>query len=55
MTRCSGQGDRPDASFIGEVDWKVTVLPVFTATWSLTTLQRTLRQAPDGLPQVSTG
>ena len=25
-----------------------------TATWSLTTLQRTLRQAPDGLPQVST-
>ena len=25
-----------------------------TATWSLTTLQRALRQAPDGLPQVST-
>lgn len=25
-----------------------------TATWSLSTLQRTLRQAPDGLPQVST-
>ncbi|HWE61993.1 MAG TPA: helix-turn-helix domain-containing protein [Chloroflexota bacterium] len=25
-----------------------------TATWSLTTLQRTLRRAPDGLPQVST-
>jgi transposase len=25
-----------------------------TATWSLTTLRRTLRQAPDGLPQVST-
>ncbi|HEY6407113.1 MAG TPA: helix-turn-helix domain-containing protein, partial [Ktedonobacteraceae bacterium] len=25
-----------------------------TATWSLTTLQRTLREAPDGLPQVST-
>jgi transposase len=25
-----------------------------TATWSLTTLQRTLRDAPDGLPQVST-
>jgi hypothetical protein len=25
-----------------------------TATWSLTTLQRTLRQAADGLPQVST-
>lgn len=25
-----------------------------TATWSLTTLQRVLRQAPDGLPQVST-
>lgn len=25
-----------------------------TATWSLTTLQRTLRQAPDGLPSVST-
>jgi transposase len=25
-----------------------------TATWSLTTLQHTLRQAPDGLPQVST-
>jgi hypothetical protein len=25
-----------------------------TATWSLTTLQRTLRQAPDGLPAVST-
>jgi len=24
-----------------------------TATWSLTTLQRTLRQAPDGLPHVS--
>jgi len=25
-----------------------------TATWSLTTLQRALRQAPDGLPRVST-
>lgn len=25
-----------------------------TATWSLTTLQRALRQAPDGLPSVST-
>jgi len=25
-----------------------------TATWSLTTLQRALRQAPEGLPQVST-
>jgi transposase len=25
-----------------------------TATWSLTTLRRTLREAPDGLPQVST-
>jgi hypothetical protein len=25
-----------------------------TATWSLQTLQRTLRQAPDGLPKVST-
>lgn len=25
-----------------------------TATWSLTTLQRALRDAPDGLPQVST-
>lgn len=25
-----------------------------TAVWSLTTLQRTLRQAPDGLPKVST-
>lgn len=25
-----------------------------TATWSLTTLQRALRQAADGLPQVST-
>jgi transposase len=25
-----------------------------TATWSLSTLQRTLRQAPDGLPKVST-
>lgn len=25
-----------------------------TATWSLTTLQRTLRTAPDGLPNVST-
>ena len=25
-----------------------------TATWSLTTLQRALRHAPDGLPQVST-
>jgi transposase len=25
-----------------------------TATWSLDTLQRTLRNAPDGLPQVST-
>lgn len=25
-----------------------------TATWSLQTLQRALRQAPDGLPQVST-
>lgn len=25
-----------------------------TATWSLATLQRALRQAPDGLPQVST-
>lgn len=25
-----------------------------TATWSLTTLQRSLRRAPDGLPKVST-
>jgi transposase len=25
-----------------------------TATWSLTTVQRTLREAPDGLPEVST-
>ena len=25
-----------------------------TATWSLTTLQRTLHEAPDGLPEVST-
>jgi hypothetical protein len=25
-----------------------------TATWSLTTLQRALRKAPDGLPRVST-
>lgn len=25
-----------------------------TATWSLTTLQRALRQAPDGLPEIST-
>jgi hypothetical protein len=25
-----------------------------TATWSLTTLQRALRRAPDGLPHVST-
>jgi transposase len=25
-----------------------------TATWSLSTLQRTLREAPDGLPKVST-
>jgi transposase len=28
--------------------------PDQTATWSLTTLQRALRRAPDGLPQVST-
>jgi transposase len=28
--------------------------PDGTATWSLTTLQRALRRAPDGLPQVST-
>ena len=26
-----------------------------TATWSLTTLRRALRRAPDGLPRVSTG
>ena len=26
-----------------------------TASWSLTTLRQTLRNAPDGLPQVSTG
>jgi len=26
-----------------------------TATWSLSTLQRAVREAPDGLPQVSTG
>ncbi len=26
-----------------------------TATWSLSTLQRAVRKAPDGLPQVSTG
>lgn len=26
-----------------------------TATWSLTTLRRALHEAPDGLPQVSTG
>jgi hypothetical protein len=26
-----------------------------TATWSLTTVQRALRRAPDGLPGVSTG
>jgi transposase len=26
-----------------------------TATWSLSTLRQTLRNAPDGLPQVSTG
>jgi hypothetical protein len=25
-----------------------------TATWSLSTLQRALREAPDGLPEVST-
>jgi transposase len=25
-----------------------------TATWSLTTLRRALREAPDGLPEVST-
>lgn len=25
-----------------------------TATWSLTTLQRSLREAPDGLPEIST-
>jgi len=25
-----------------------------TATWSLTTLQRALRRAPDGLPAIST-
>ena len=28
--------------------------PDGTATWSLSLLQRALRQAPDGLPQVST-
>jgi transposase len=28
--------------------------PDGTATWSLVTLQRALRRAPDGLPQVST-
>ena len=28
---------------------------VDTAIWSLATLQRAVREAPDGLPQVSTG
>jgi transposase len=31
-----------------------TPKPDGTATWSLVTLQRALRRAPDGLPQVST-
>jgi transposase len=31
-----------------------TPQPDGTATWSLVTLQRALRRAPDGLPQVST-
>jgi hypothetical protein len=41
-----GSSKNCDAVLIGSEDG--------TATWSLTTLQRSLREAPDGLPEVST-
>jgi transposase len=39
---------------LSEVRRVPTPEPDGTATWSLVTLQRALRRAPDGLPQVST-
>ena len=42
------------ARILAEVRRKPDVGRDGTATWSLSTLQRSLRQAPDGLPAVST-
>ncbi len=54
-------GGQPKRYSVGERErilWEVQRTPDRdadrTATWSLTTLQRALRQAPDGLPTVST-
>ncbi len=47
-------GPVEQARILAEVRRKPEVAQDGTATWSLSTLQRSLRQAPDGLPEVST-
>jgi len=49
-----GYGAREQARILAEVRRAPDREVDGTATWSLTTLQRTLRRAPDGLPGVST-
>jgi hypothetical protein len=49
-----GYGVREQARILAEVRRAPDREADGTATWSLTTLQRALRRAPDGLPRVST-
>ncbi len=52
--RSSTYGPRERARIADEARREPTPEADGTATWSLSTLQRTLRKAPDGLPKVST-
>jgi transposase len=49
-----GSGPTERARIIQELRRSPNILEDGTATWSLSTLQRALREAPDGLPRVST-
>jgi len=60
LVRRTGQGNKPtyDAAertrILAEVQRQPAPAEDGTASWSLMTLRRALRKAPDGLPQVST-
>ena len=54
VARCNAAGPEQAARILREVQRCPDREADGTATWSLTTLQRALRRAPDGLPAVST-
>jgi hypothetical protein len=60
LVRRSGQGSKPTygpaerTRVLAEVQRQPEPAEDGTASWSLMTLRRALREAPDGLPQVST-